>query len=166
MPRSAALALVLVLAAAGCGGGRDDSTVTGPPAAGATQGAAAGSPAGAAKPDVRVPDGPPPTSLQVTDLVPGTGTTATPGSHLTVNYVGVSYSTKQEFDASYGATPFDFDLGAGMVIGGWDQGLVGMKVGGRRQLVIPPDLGYGAEGQGPIAPNETLVFVIDLLRVN
>jgi peptidylprolyl isomerase len=89
------------------------------------------------------------------------------GQTATVDYVGVSFSTGQEFDASWDrGEPFPFPLGGGQVIQGWDQGVEGMKVGGRRELVIPPDLGYGPQGSPPaIAPNETLVFVIDLKKI-
>ena len=118
------------------------------------------------KPAVTIPDTPAPATLQVTDLTVGSGAEAKTGSTVSMQYVGVSYSDKKEFDASYDSgQPFTFALGSGMVIKGWDQGIVGMKVGGRRQLVIPPDLGYGASGQGPIKPNETLVFVVDLVSV-
>lgn len=117
------------------------------------------------KPKVEVPDGPPPTDLQVTDITEGDGAEAVAGDTLTMQYVGVSYSTGKEFDASWGSgQPFTFQLGAGNVIPGWDQGIAGMKVGGRRQLIIPPDLGYGAQGSPPdIKPNETLIFIVDLL---
>ena len=117
------------------------------------------------KPEVTVPKGPPPSKLETKDLQKGTGAVVKPGGQLTVNYVGVSYSTGKEFDNSFDrGEPFPFELGAGMVIPGWDQGLKGMKVGGRRRLTIPAELGYGAQGQPPtIKPNETLVFVIDLL---
>lgn len=119
------------------------------------------------KPEVTVPDGPPPTELAIKDLIEGTGAEAVAGKSATVQYVGVSYSTKKQFDASWdNGRPFAFDLGSGRVIDGWDQGVPGMKVGGRRQLVIPPDLGYGDRGAGSdIKPGETLVFVIDLLTV-
>lgn len=121
-----------------------------------------------AKPEVTVPDSPPPTELVVNDLKEGTGDAAEPGDFLEMNYVGVSYSTKKEFDSSYDrGQPFGFPLGAGRVIKGWDQGVVGMKVGGRRELIIPPALGYGAAGAGAdIAPNETLIFVIELVSIN
>ncbi len=84
-----------------------------------------------------------------------------------MQYVGHSWSTQRQFDASWDrGQPFSFELGAGMVIRGWDQGVAGMKVGGRRRLTIPPHLGYGARGAGgAIEPNETLVFVVDLLDV-
>ena len=117
------------------------------------------------KPQIEIPDGPPPCNLVISDLVKGTGAEATSGKQITVKYVGVTYPDGKEFDASWGREDFTFQLGAGMVIGGWDQGFTGMKVGGRRQLVIPPELGYGPEGSGPIPPNATLVFVVDLVKV-
>ena len=105
-----------------------------------------------------------PTTLVVKDIKPGTGAAAKAGQTLTVNYVGVSCSTGKAFDASYPRKqPFSFTLGQGQVIQGWDKGLVGMKVGGRRELVIPASLGYGASGSGSIKPNETLIFVVDLV---
>ena len=120
------------------------------------------------KPQVTVPDGPPPSELQVTDLVEGTGTEATAGRTVSVQYVGVSYSNGKQFDASWDrGQAFSFPLGGGRVIRGWDQGVAGMKVGGRRQLVIPPHLGYGDRGAGgAIKPGETLVFVVDLVQVH
>lgn len=119
------------------------------------------------KPKVTVPKGTPPAGLQIKDIKVGDGQTAQTGDTVTVQYVGVSYSTGKQFDASWDhGQPFQFTIGAGDVIPGWDQGVAGMQVGGRRELIIPPDLGYGAQGQPPvIAPNETLVFVIDLLKV-
>ena len=120
------------------------------------------------KPKVEVPAGPPPKEIEVKDLIEGDGAPAEPGQQLTVNYVGVSYSNGKEFDSSFEAgQPLPpFRLGGGDVIPGWDQGLAGMKVGGRRQLTIPPELAYGETGRPPvIKPNETLVFVIDLLGV-
>ena len=109
----------------------------------------------------------PPPLLGVTEIVTGSGPEAKAGDKLSMQYVGVAWSTKAEFDASWGrGQPFEFVLGAGDVIKGWDQGLLGMKVGGRRQLVIPSELGYGARGTSGIAANETLVFVVDLLSVN
>jgi len=117
------------------------------------------------KPQIEIPDGPPPCNLVISDIVKGSGTEATSGQTITVKYVGVTYPDGKEFDASWGREDFTFQLGAGQVIGGWDQGFTGMKVGGRRQLVIPPDLGYGPEGSGPIPPNATLVFVVDLVKV-
>ena len=119
------------------------------------------------KPTVTVPGGAPPTALQIKDITVGTGAEATTGSHVTVQYVGVNFADGKEFDASWNrGQPFDFNLGAGQVIKGWDQGVVGMKVGGRRELIIPPALGYGPNGSPPvIQPNETLVFVVDLVKV-
>ena len=118
------------------------------------------------KPEIDRPDGPPPRDLQVTDLVVGEGREATPGTMVLVHYVGVSYSSGEEFDSSYGRGPLAFPLGAGRVIPGWDTGIQGMKVGGRRQLVIPAHLAYGDRGAGGvIAPGETLIFVCDLVDV-
>ena len=119
------------------------------------------------KPEVEFYEGPEPTELVIIDLIEGEGDEATAGDQVQVHYVGVAHSTGEEFDASYNrGAPLDFPLGAGRVIQGWDQGVAGMKVGGRRQLVIPPHLGYGARGAGgAIGPNETLVFVVDLLSV-
>jgi peptidylprolyl isomerase len=119
------------------------------------------------KPEIDFPDGPPPTDLEITDLTEGSGAEATAGSTVSVHYVGVAHSTGEEFDASYNrGAPLDFRLGVGQVIAGWDQGVQGMKVGGRRKLVIPPHLGYGDRGAGGvIKPGETLIFVVDLLAV-
>ena len=119
------------------------------------------------KPEVTIPDGPPPAELIIEDIEVGDGTEASAGAHCTMQYVGHSWSTGKQFDASWDrGEPFSFQLGKGMVIGGWDQGVAGMKVGGRRKLTIPPHLGYGARGAGgAIGPNETLVFVVDLLGV-
>jgi peptidylprolyl isomerase len=119
------------------------------------------------KPEVEPIDGPPPTDLVVEDITVGDGPEARAGQFVDVHYVGVAHSTGEEFDASWnrGGT-FRFPLGGGQVIGGWDQGVVGMRVGGRRRLVIPPHLGYGDRGAGGvIKPGETLVFVVDLLGV-
>ena len=109
----------------------------------------------------------PPTELVVEDLVVRNGAEAVNGSQVLVHYVGVAWSTKREFDASWDrGQPLPFQLGTGGVIPGWDQGVLGMKVGGRRKLTIPPDLAYGPGGYPPvIGPNETLVFVVDLLAV-
>ena len=104
-------------------------------------------------------------SSSMRDIVTGKGPAAKPGDTLTMQYVGTAWSNGQQFDASWDAgQPFPFQLGAQMVIPGWDEGMVGMKKGGRRLLVIPPDLGYGPSGSGPIGPNETLVFVVDLVE--
>ncbi len=119
------------------------------------------------KPYVTPGEGAPPTDLVVSDVTVGDGDEARPGQEATVHYVGVSYSSGKEFDASWNrGEPFNFSLGRGQVIEGWDQGVVGMKVGGRRRLVIPPHLGYGDHGAGnAIKPGETLVFVVDLIGV-
>lgn len=119
------------------------------------------------KPTVTVPDTAPPSELVAIDDVVGEGPEATSGTTVTVQYVGVSWSTGRQFDASWDRNePFRFGLGAGMVIEGWDAGVAGMRVGGRRTLHIPPHMGYGARGAGGvIAPNETLIFVVDLLDV-
>jgi len=119
------------------------------------------------KPAVEIPDGPPPTELVLDDLTVGEGPEAVAGTTCTMQYVGVAWSSKQQFDASWDrGQPFTFGLGQGQVIGGWDQGVAGMKVGGRRRLTIPPELGYGSRGAGgSIKGGETLVFVVDLLAV-
>ena len=117
------------------------------------------------KPKISKPSGKPPTGLVSRDLVQGKGRVARSGASVRVQYVGVSHSTGEEFDASWGREPFEFPLGGGQVIPGWDEGVAGMKEGGRRLLVIPPDKAYGAQSPSPdIGPNETLVFVIDLLK--
>jgi peptidylprolyl isomerase len=120
------------------------------------------------KPTVTVPESDPPTGLEVVDDVVGDGAEASPGNTVSVHYVGVAWSTGSEFDASWDRMePFHFGLGGGQVIQGWDQGVAGMRVGGRRTLTIPPHLGYGSRGAGgAIAPNETLIFVVDLLGVS
>lgn len=119
------------------------------------------------KPSVAVPDGRPPRGLQQADIVEGTGPALEEGDTITAHYVGLAWSTGQEFDASWDrGEPIDVTIGEGSVIPGWERGLVGMKEGGRRVLVIPPDQAYGEEGQPPtIGPNETLVFVIDAVEV-
>jgi FKBP-type peptidyl-prolyl cis-trans isomerase len=154
---------------AGCGGGDSSS------GEGSTSGeseAALESPSKApassgskTKPKVEVPKGTPPKHLVVKDLEKGSGALARAGDEVTVQYVGVNYKSGKEFDASWDrGEPFTFTLGAGEVIQGWDKGVEGMKVGGRRELIIPPNLGYGPSGSPPvIPPNETLVFVVDLL---
>jgi peptidylprolyl isomerase len=119
------------------------------------------------KPVVTVPDGAPPSKLTVTDLIVGTGPTPKRGHTISVMYTGNAWSTKEEFDSSWPRhEPFSFAFKAGQVIKGFDRGIAGMRVGGRRQVTIPPDLGYGSEGVGSvIGPDETLVFVIDLVAV-
>jgi peptidylprolyl isomerase len=178
---------VLALFAAGCGSDSKDKATSAD--AGADTTAAETSPAAttaeaaapaagavpvtnakdlASKPKISRPAGSPPAALVKEDLVTGKGPAAKAGDTVSVQYVGVSFSSGKQFDASWdrGKEAFQFQLGAGGVIPGWDQGVVGMKVGGRRQLVIPPDMGYGAQGAPPdILPNETLVFVIDLEKI-
>ena len=119
------------------------------------------------KPEIEFPGDQPPADLVITEVTEGDGAEATSGSTVSVHYVGVAHSSGEEFDASYNrGQPLQFRLGVGQVIAGWDRGVEGMKVGGRRQLVIPPHLGYGDRGAGGvIKPGETLVFVVDLLEV-
>jgi len=120
------------------------------------------------KPEVDFPEGAPPQDLEIVDLWEGQGEEAKPGHQVTVHYVGVAFSTGEEFDASWnrGPTGFQFPLGAGRVIKGWDQGVAGMKVGGRRRLTIPAHLAYGNQSPTPaIKAGETLIFVVDLLGV-
>ncbi|WP_197523291.1 FKBP-type peptidyl-prolyl cis-trans isomerase [Actinokineospora pegani] len=120
------------------------------------------------KPEIDRPDGTPPADLVTEDITVGDGPEAQPGQIVTVHYAGVTFSTGEEFDASWNrGETFSFPLGGGRVIAGWDRGVAGMKVGGRRKLVIPPHLGYGDRGAGAvIKPGETLVFVVDLLGVS
>lgn len=119
------------------------------------------------KPVITVPQGEPPTELLIEDLVEGDGQEATAGMQVSVDYMGINWSNGREFDASWNrGDTFSFGLGAGMVIPGWDQGVQGMKVGGRRRLTIPPQMAYGSSGAGGvIGPNETLIFVVDLRSV-
>ncbi len=119
------------------------------------------------RPEIDFPGDQPPTELVIEDITVGDGTEATAGSTVSAHYVGVAHSTGEEFDASWNrGAPLDFRLGVGMVIAGWDQGIEGMKVGGRRRLTIPPHLGYGDRGAGAaIKGGETLIFVVDLMDV-
>lgn len=157
---------ILMLAIAGCG---DDSSTTAPPAAeedtAAEQAEAA---EGLTKPQVKPPKGPPPKKIVTKELEEGTGPAAKPGDQVTVQYVGVNYRTGSQFDASWDrGEPFTFTLGVHEVISGWDIGIKGMKVGGRRELIIPPNHAYGSTGSPPaIPPNETLIFVVDLEAIN
>jgi peptidylprolyl isomerase len=121
------------------------------------------------KPHVYVPPGEaPPTEMVIEDLEVGDGAEATPGQQVEVHYVGVSWKTRQQFDASWDrGDTFRFKLGGGQVIKGWDEGVAGMKIGGRRRLVLPPSYAYGPQGAGGvIGPDETLVFVVDLLGLS
>jgi FKBP-type peptidyl-prolyl cis-trans isomerase len=120
------------------------------------------------KPKIPKASGAPPKTLKVEDLIEGKGQAAKSGDKVSVRYVGVLYNNNKEFDSSWkrGKAPFQLTLGQGQVIQGWDRGLVGMKVGGRRRLTIPPDLAYGAQGQPPTIPaNSTLVFDVDLTKI-
>jgi peptidylprolyl isomerase len=175
---SITLALLLGAGIAACGGddsSSGESAATPSPAETPTAAAAANVDqivAGITKntkqePKVVTPQGDPPGRLVIKDIVKGKGPKAKPGDTLAMQYAGYSWSNGQKFDASWdrGGQPFPFKLGAGMVIPGWDKGMVGMQEGGRRLLIIPPDLGYGPAGSGPIAPNETLVFVVDLKKL-
>ena len=179
---AAALLAAAVVATAGCGGKSKTSAIPagGPAPPGASTSTTPAVPKGPSrvppapgekklgrKPAIGRPSGTPPAALKSRDIVKGNGAVAKTGKTVSVQYVGIAYSTGKQFDASWDRhKPFKFQLGAGMVIPGWDEGVVGMKVGGRRQLVIPPDMAYGPQGQPPaIGPNETLVFDIDLLKV-
>jgi peptidylprolyl isomerase len=163
------LCVALAIAVAGCGSGSDSSSgSTGSSDSTASSGATeSGNTDTSTKPNVTVPRGIPSNKFAYKDIVEGTGATAKSGDKVTVQYVGVGSETEKEFDSSWSRNePFSFTLGAGEVIKGWDQGVEGMKVGGRRELVIPGSLAYGAAGSPPkIGPNETLIFVIDLLEV-
>jgi peptidylprolyl isomerase len=119
------------------------------------------------KPEVTIPEGAPSYQLELEDITVGEGDEATPGSIVEVHYVGVSWKTGKQFDASWDrGDTFKFGLGKGQVIRGWDEGVAGMRVGGRRRITIPPDMAYGKRGAGGvIGPDETLVFVVDLIGV-
>jgi peptidylprolyl isomerase len=164
--------LVAAAALAGCGGGGGKAKPAAIPAGpGPTTPAAPKASTNLkdtkTKPAVPKPKGPPPKKLVVKDIVAGKGRAAKKGDRLSMQYVGVTYADGKEFDSSWDrGQPFKFQLGQGSVIKGWDQGLVGIKPGGRRELTIPPNLGYGARGQPPsIPPNATLVFIVDALSV-
>lgn len=122
--------------------------------------------ASGSKPNISDASGEPPSDMVIKDIKEGDGKTAKKGDKVTVNYVGHNWSNNEEFDTSWGKEAFEFTLGEGMVIAGWDEGVEGMKEGGRRLLIIPPDKGYGAQGQGSIPANETLIFVVDLKKVS
>jgi peptidylprolyl isomerase len=167
--------LLLAVFVASCGDDDEapasapQETATATPEAAGTVDAASISKDLTEKPQVAKPSGTPPTELQKTDIVKGKGKAAKAGDTVSVQYVGNSWSTGTQFDASWdrGTEPFKFPLGAGQVIPGWDQGVAGMKVGGRRLLVIPPDLAYGDQSPSPdIGPNETLIFVVDLQKIS
>ena len=152
------IGLCAVLALAGCGG--SDSSSSGSTAESTSEESIE------TKPVVEAPSGPPPKQLESIELIEGSGAEAKAGDEVTVQYVLVDYKSGKEIESSWERNePFTFALGTGSVIAGWDQGVEGMKVGGRRELIIPPQLAYGPEGSPPIGPNATLIFVIDLLSV-
>jgi len=159
------------VALAACGGSTAPG-VTQAPSAGSTQASVPAAPKVppqlSKKPVVTVPKTPAPAQLVVKDLIPGTGAEAQAGKTITVNYVGVLYKSGQEFDSSWSRNqPFTTQLASGQVITGWVKAISGMKVGGRRELIIPPSEAYGKTGQPPkIPPNSTLIFVVDLLSVS
>jgi peptidylprolyl isomerase len=187
---SAVLATLALTAAAGCGEDEEEAAAgaatattetqpttpaeTAPAEAAPSESEAGGAAAGGqistdleAKPEIPKPTGEAPAELEVNDIVKGEGPAAQEGDTVQVRYVGALFDTGEEFDASWngGTQTFPVTLGTGGVIAGWDQGLIGMRAGGRRELVIPPDLGYGPEGNGPIPPNATLVFVVDMVEI-
>jgi len=180
--------LLAVLAFAGCGSSNDNdkspsseataaptAAATDAPTEAATEAASSGKPAEVKvtgklgeRPKIAITPGDAPTKLQIKDIKKGTGPKAAAGQTVSVQYDGVLLKDGKEFDASWNrpGQPFEFALGAGQVIPGWDQGIVGMQKGGRRVLTIPPDLAYGPNGSGPIGPNETLVFVVDMDKIS
>lgn len=173
------IAACLAVFAAGCGGGSSSSTDSSSSST-SSQEKTAEEKAPAPKenaageyiaettpnvPQVTIPKGPPPKKLVIEDLKKGKGPAAKNGDEVTVHYVGVTYKGKEQFDANWEDEPFSFKLGAQKVIPGWDKGIPGMKVGGRRKLTIPPSLAYGSNGVYPsIPPYSTLVFVVELLK--
>jgi peptidylprolyl isomerase len=152
----------LAFAVGGCGS--DDSGTTSAPATEETTAEQVEAPEEKTKPQVKPPKGPPPKKVETKELEEGSGPAAKAGDQVTVQYVGVNYRSGSEFDASWDrGEPFTFTLGVHEVISGWDIGIEGMKVGGRRELIIPPNHAYGSTGSPPaIPPNETLIFVVDL----
>jgi peptidylprolyl isomerase len=161
------LAIVMLMALFAGSGDAVQSTGSAEPRTGATVASEAGSEASKTKPKVQVPKGPPPTELEVEDLVEGNGAEAKAGDEVTVHYVLLLYKGGKELDSSWDrGAPYSFELGSGKVTAGWEQGIEGMKAGGRRELIAPGNLSYGKEGRPPtVGPNETLVSVIDLLAV-
>jgi peptidylprolyl isomerase len=157
--------LVVLVAAAtlsfcGCGGNTSSTSAS------STAAVQTGSPREAAnrpEPKVPVPQGDPPKQLEVEELIEGTGPAARKGDVVSVNYVGAVFEGGEVFESSFETEPITFELGSGQVISGWEQGVEGMKVGGRRELVIPPAMAYGPQAVGPIPANSTLVFVVDLV---
>jgi peptidylprolyl isomerase len=173
------VAFCVALFAAGCGGSSDSSSSGSTESSESTGSKESGnssksgnpsettSTAKKTKPTVTVPKGISPKKYAIKEIEEGSGATAKKGDTVTVQYVGVGYDSEEEFDSSWSRNePYTFTLGAGGVIKGWDVGVEGMKVGGRRELLLPPNLAYGPEGSPPkIGPNETLIFTIDLLSV-
>ncbi len=168
--------LALALVPAGCGDDEEEQSAApqttttepaGAPTEAPTEEPAADLKDTSTKPVIEQPSGEPPTKLVIKDIVKGKGKAAKKGDTVSVQYAGVAFSTGAEFDAPWNrGEPFSFGLGQGQVIPGWDEGVAGMKVGGRRQLTIPPDQAYGEAGSPPaIGPNETLIFVVDLLEI-
>jgi len=171
-----ALCAALAIAVAGCGSSSDDSSSGSSESSASAESSApsestgsseSGSTGEKTKPKVVVPSGVSPKKFAFKEIEEGTGASAKAGDEVTVQYVGVGFDSEEEFDSSWSRNePFTFNLGAGEVIKGWDKGVAGMKVGGRRELLIPGNLAYGPAGSPPsIGPNETLIFVIDLLAV-
>ena len=162
------VAACLALVFAGCGDDDSSTTSSSGDESSAAQQEQPAQQDTATKPEVTVPDGAPPKKLVENDLEVGSGPAAKAGDEVTVHYVGVGYDSKEQFDASWDrGEPFAFTLGSNMVIPGWEQGVEGMKAGGRRELVIPSQLAYGPAGSPPaIGPNETLIFVVDLVAIN
>lgn len=168
-------ALLVALLVAGCGdkkssGGESDATATAQTGSTGKSSATAELPTVSGKvgeePKLSIPAGGPPSELVKKDIKTGTGKAAKDGDTLSMQYVGYNWSDGMMFDGSYSrGEPFEFTLGGGDVIQGWDEGIKGMKAGGRRLLVIPPDKGYGDQAKGSIPANETLVFVVDLEKV-
>lgn len=183
MPRSRHIAVLAALAGLGlaaCGGGGTSASTATTTANVSSAGGNAGaspiipiptsdrSPAGRSghQPTVVVPTGKPPSHLEMADLIGGSGAVAKSGDQVTVQYVLATYSSGKVVQSSWSAQPFQFIIGAHQVIPGWDEGVAGMRVGGRRELIIPPSLGYGNLSPGPgISSNDTLVFVVDLLKI-
>lgn len=156
----AMLAMCAVVAMAGCGTGGSSS--------GESAGATTGEPVALlGKPKVTVPEGPPPGKLKIEDLQEGSGAPVERGDYVTFQYVGVDYETGKQFASSWGGRPRNFTVGAGEEVPGIEKGIEGMRPGGRRELIVPPDLAYGKKGSPPaIGPNQTLVFVIDLFETS
>jgi peptidylprolyl isomerase len=145
------VAVCLISAIAGCGSSSTDSTKE-----------------SLSRPKVDFPTGPPPKRLKLRELVRGTGAVAERGADVTIRYQGGNYRTHEEFDSSWdGGGPYEFTLGSGAAIEGWHKGIAGMRVGGRRELIVPPQLAYGSNGSPPtVAPGDTLIYVIDLVAVS